>query len=125
MVFSRSLSAAFRSDKESPRINILKPLLHGSKTILSFSLHSSPVRLLAHVGNSSICFSADKDGGLELWDVQTGRRANKDTHPKEIGFEFKADTHLFDLQRVSPRVADGWCLHFRAVSTVPSDFDRF
>ncbi|KAL8274179.1 hypothetical protein Esti_001864 [Eimeria stiedai] len=87
------------SDKESPRIDILKPLLHGSRSILSFRLHSSPVRLLAYVGSTDLCFSADSSGGLELWGVQTGRRATKESHPAEVGFEFKAETHFFDLQR--------------------------
>ncbi|KAL8455329.1 hypothetical protein Emag_000811 [Eimeria magna] len=87
------------SDKECPRVDILKPLLHGSRSIVSFRLHASPVRLLAYVGSTDLCFSADSSGGLELWGVQTGRRATKESHPAEIGFEFKAETHFFDLQR--------------------------
>ncbi|KAL8448550.1 hypothetical protein Emed_003730 [Eimeria media] len=59
------------SDKESPRIDILKPLLHGSRSILSFRLHASPVRLLAYVGSTDLCFSADSSGGLELWGNET------------------------------------------------------
>ena len=90
----------FRSDKESPRIDILKPLLHGPRAIISFQLHMCPVRLLAHVGGSDLCFSADRDGGLELWGVHTGRRASKVSHPQQVGFELKSETHLFDLQRV-------------------------
>ena len=89
------------SDKESPTVVVLKPLLHGAKPVVSFSLHGSPVRLLAHLGGTDICFSADRDGGLELWGVHTGRRVSKDSHPEQIAFEFKAETHLFDLQKVS------------------------
>ncbi|CDJ46062.1 cyclophilin, putative [Eimeria brunetti] len=87
------------SDRDSPSVVVLKPLLHGAKPVVSFALHGSPVRLLAHLGGSDICFSADKEGGLELWSVQTGRRVNKDSHPDHVNFEFKAETHLFDLQR--------------------------
>ncbi|KAL8426020.1 hypothetical protein Efla_001938 [Eimeria flavescens] len=87
------------SDKESPRIDILKPLLHASRAVISFRLHSAPVRLLAHVGSTDLCFSADSSGGLELWGIQTGRRATKESNVGEVGFEFKAETHFFDLQR--------------------------
>ncbi|OEH80025.1 peptidylprolyl isomerase [Cyclospora cayetanensis] len=87
------------SDKDSSKVVILKPLLHGSRVMVSFTLHSAPVRLLAHVGQSDICFSGDKEGGLELWSIETGRRVTKQSHPEHIDFEFKTDTHLFDLQR--------------------------
>ncbi|CDJ41439.1 peptidylprolyl isomerase [Eimeria tenella] len=87
------------SDKDSPSVVVLKPLLHCAKPVVTFSLHASPVRLLAHVGGTDICFSADKDGGLEMWSIQSGRRVSKESHPAQIGFEFKAETHLFDLQR--------------------------
>lgn len=90
-----------RSDKDSPSVVVLKPLLHCAKPVVTFSLHASPVRLLAHVGGTDICFSADKDGGLEMWSIESGRRVSKESHPAQIGFEFKAETHLFDLQRVS------------------------
>lgn len=92
--------ACLSARRETSDIYVLKPLLSGAEPCVTFSLHTSPVKFLSFSPATGLCFSADDNGGLELWDPLSGKRATKKDADAVVSFEFKSETDLFELQKV-------------------------
>lgn len=87
------------SDSESGAIHILQPENGSSDPVRTLETHAGPVHAIKYNAGLHCCISADKLGCLELWDPDTMQMPTSETRPGKLRFEFKSDTHLYELKK--------------------------
>jgi len=85
------------SDMDTNSIHILEPESGSPKALRILETHQGPVHAIKYNPWIHAVLSADRKGGLELWDPDTLQMPTSKTRRGKLKFAFKSDTHLYEL----------------------------
>merc|ERR1740130_632158 len=87
------------ADLDTPAVHILDPESGDSKPLRTIQTHSGSVHAMKYNPWIHAVLSADRQGGLELWDPDTMQMPTNKTRRGKLKFAFKSETHLYELKK--------------------------
>lgn len=82
---------------DSGLVHLLQPESGSPEPVRTLETHTEPVHAIKYNAGIHAVISADKSGALELWDPDTLQMPTCETRPGRLRFEFKGETHLYEL----------------------------
>jgi len=77
----------------------VQPESGSPEPVRTLEVHSDPAHAIKYIPSLHCCISADRGGGLELWDPDTLQMPTSETRPGKLRFSFKSETHLYELRK--------------------------
>eukprot|EP00441_Pelagodinium_beii_P024239 CAMPEP_0197653666 /NCGR_PEP_ID=MMETSP1338-20131121/36622_1 /TAXON_ID=43686 ORGANISM="Pelagodinium beii, Strain RCC1491" /NCGR_SAMPLE_ID=MMETSP1338 /ASSEMBLY_ACC=CAM_ASM_000754 /LENGTH=628 /DNA_ID=CAMNT_0043228867 /DNA_START=41 /DNA_END=1927 /DNA_ORIENTATION=- len=85
------------SDADCGKVQIVRPESGSADPVRTLEVHAEPAHAIRYNPAIHACISADKSGALELWDPDTLQMPTRETRPRQLKFDIKSETHLYEL----------------------------